>query len=454
SFVDQLTGTRSRAAAFSFSALSPGTTAGPDHPELTSISTPEGAAAFKQEYAGWSISSGTSWDRGLFAPASAPEHYDVAVIITDGDPNVYGDPRPVTRSLHSARFKEIEYGVAAANALKADGTRVIALGVGSNIGLEDISGPIAYDGSNALLADHYALGDYRSAGNALRELATSLCRGSVSVVTEVVPPGNQGDDVSGAAPVGGGWSFNASSGSPGVTGLPSSATTTADGTGTVAFSFGVTGRAQGARVRLAPTMPSGYHLVTQAGENAVCHDLSTGASIAVTRSSGGGFQVPAAATGAVTCNVYVAAGELPGPQPTGGGFPPQGGQSSLTTVGRVSAISDANGSGHIDAGDAISYEFTVTNTSSSPLSDVLVDSPLLGAVLCPLISLAPSASMTCVSHAPYVVTAADAGAGVAVVAAVSRALDGLGGTVSSPTSGVTTSIGDRTTVARTARERP
>ena len=455
--VDALTGTRSRAAAFSFSALSPGAAAGPNHPELTSISTADGAAAFKQEYASWGISSGTSWDRGLFAAASAPEHYDVAVIITDGNPDLYGDPRPAIRSVKATRFKELEYGIASANALKARGTRVIALGVGTGIGLAPISGPTAYNGANALQADRFALSDYQATSTALHELATSLCRGSVSVVTELVPDGNVGDDVSGASPVGAGWSTAASSESTAVTGLPSTATTTADGTGTVVFPLGFSGGAQQAQLRLAPVVPPGYHQVAHAGASAQCLHLGSGSPVPVVDLDAGAFSVQAAPEDALSCTVYVAADPLP-PQtelpPASTGFVGPLLAAPLNATGRVTAISDANGDARLDPGDAISYEFVVVNASADLLTNVLVESPLIGAVVCPDVSLAPATSMTCVGHAPYVVADADAVAGGAAVSAVARAVTGLGYPLSSSATVVTTPIGDQISVAQTVRERP
>ena len=407
SLVDALTGTRSRAAAFSFSALSPGVAAGPNHPELTSVSTPDGASAFKEKYASWAISTGTNWDRGLFVPAAAAEHYDVAVIITDGNPTSYGDPRPATRSVGATRFKELEYGIASANALKAEGTRVIAVGVGSGIGLTPISGPIAYDGSNAAQADSFSLSDFPAAGAALHDLAAELCEGSLSVVTQLVPADNEGEDVSGAVPVGAGWEISGETDSAGVSGLPATLTTTDDGTGTVSFPLGFAVATQAAVVRVTRTAPFGYHLVTQSGENAACHELSGQAPVAVTNVDNG-FQVEARPEAAVSCTLFVA----PDDEPVPGNFifgtldlDP------LTVDGRIVEVRDADGNGQVSAGDAVYYEYGVTNTGSLALHNLRVVSPLVGAVVCPVVDLQPKASTICVGHAPYVLTTADETAG-------------------------------------------
>ncbi|WP_445321665.1 DUF7507 domain-containing protein, partial [Nocardioides sp. GXZ039] len=79
----------------------------------------------------------------------------------------------------------------------------------------------------------------------------------------------------------------------------------------------------------------------------------------------------------------------------------------------VAGINDVNGSGVTDAGDEITYSFTVTNTGNVPLSQVEVDDPKLDNVVCTPTSLAPGDTATCTAD-PYVVTAADETAGTVV----------------------------------------
>ena len=80
----------------------------------------------------------TNWDRGLGAAAAAnspANNFDVAVVITDGNPTAYNQPASGPRQ-HN-RFRETENGIFSANALKQgpDGaaapTRVLAFGVGA-----------------------------------------------------------------------------------------------------------------------------------------------------------------------------------------------------------------------------------------------------------------------------------------------------------------------------------
>ena len=70
------------------------------------------------------------------------------------------------------------------------------------------------------------------------------------------------------------------------------------------------------------------------------------------------------------------------------------------------------------AGDTIDYTFLVTNTGNVTLDPVSIDDPTVGAVGCPVTSLAPGDSTTCT--ATYTLTQADVDAGhVANTASVS-----------------------------------
>ncbi|MFF5402223.1 vWA domain-containing protein [Streptomyces misionensis] len=308
-FTDALTGTPSRLALFSFDQESPSTSVGVNYPRLQSVSTPAGAAAVKSRYADWTLGRGTNWDRALWAVARASEHYDAAVVLTDGNPTRFG-------SLHgdgaNTHFVDVENGIFSANSVKAEDTRVIALGVGkgvegvSGLNLRAISGPTGFDGGNTTTADYFQTTDYGQAGQELRALALGHCTGTLNVVKQIVPPDTAGEDVTGAEPAGPGWTFGASTTTGGVTGLPASETTGADGTGTVTFTPGF-GTNEQAAVTVGETQHPGYELVTQGGRNAVCTDLDTGARVPVENTAtafGPGFTVDVPRQDAVSCTVY------------------------------------------------------------------------------------------------------------------------------------------------------
>ncbi|MFF2628646.1 vWA domain-containing protein [Kitasatospora griseola] len=305
-FADALTGTPSRMALFSFDQASPATTVDRNHPELVPVSTKAGADAFKQLYAGWTLGKGTNWDQGLAAVAAATERYQAVVVITDGNPTRFADDAQGDGS--RTHFRDVENGIFSANAVKATGARIIAVGVGkgvegvSGLNLRALSGPTLYDGTNLLSADYFQTADFPSAGQDLHDLALSRCQGSISVVKQIAPADTTGEDVTGSVNAGPGWTFNATTDDPGIGGLPATATTTDDGTGSVAFRPTFTGTDSGP-VTIAEVQQDGYELVTQGGRNAVCTNLNTGAPAAVT-DQGTAFTVTAPSNEAISCLVH------------------------------------------------------------------------------------------------------------------------------------------------------
>lgn len=296
-FVDSLTGTPSSVALFTFADNAPAVTGA--NLGLTPVSTPAGAQTVKNRIATYTAGFDTNWDRGLYQVAASSTAFDVAVVLTDGNPTVYAaheGPGDLTR------FREVENGIFSANAVKAEGTRVIAVGVGDGLGgapdnLRAISGSTA--GS-----DYYQTDDYAEAGEALRDLALGSCSGSVSVVKQVVPSSTTGETVTGARPSGG-WTFDASTTSAGVTPAVQSGSTVA-GTGAVNFPLQYAGGSSTATVTLSERQQDGFTLVTQASKRAVCTDIATGDPVEVTNDPDDplAFSVDAPATAAITCTVY------------------------------------------------------------------------------------------------------------------------------------------------------
>ncbi|MET7832652.1 VWA domain-containing protein [Micromonospora sediminicola] len=276
-FVDALTGTPSEIALYTFATdatavLNP-----------TPVSDQAGANTVKDAINGLTAGGTTNWDQGLWQIAAAPFDYDAVIILTDGNPTVYGPP-PVQGSGSYTRFVEVENGIFSANAVKAKGTRVVAVGVGAGVsGAPDnliaISGPVAN-------SDYYQTG-YDQLAAVFRELALENCRGTVSVVKKVIPPG--GGDPQPA----GGWTVSSSS--AGVT-PPSAVTDTSTGAVNLAVDLG--GQPSRA-VAIAETPQAGFSLVPQDGLNATC--AASGQPVLVTNNGDFGFNVNALANDAVTC---------------------------------------------------------------------------------------------------------------------------------------------------------
>ena len=127
--------------------------------------------------------------------------FDEAILITDRPPTA-SDLGPAPRGL--TRFFEMEAAILSANAVKAEGTHIVAMQVPTGptaeppASLQAVSGPVA--GS-----DYFQLEDYGALAEALRQWAQDPCRGTVSVVKQVVPSTSPPGTVVGSAPAGG-WS--------------------------------------------------------------------------------------------------------------------------------------------------------------------------------------------------------------------------------------------------------
>ncbi|MHA7986893.1 VWA domain-containing protein [Rathayibacter sp. CAU 1779] len=299
--VNALTGTPSTMSLFTFATNSPAAgAANVNRPGLMPVSTAAGAAAVNGMINGWALpggaEGGTNWDQAFQSVANSTQHYDVVVVITDGNPTYYGNP--VQGPGNRTRFREVENGTFSANAVKAQDTRIVAMGVGAGVAgspdnLRAISGQTA--GS-----DYYQESDYTAAGAALRTLALGNCAGSLTVVKEVVPPGTPANSTTGAQPAGG-WTFGAATATTGVTIDPASGET-ADGTGAVNFALTFTGTTT-ADLTVNEMQQAGYTLHTINGDNAVCTRVDTGANVPITN-AGTGFSVTASSDFPVSCTVY------------------------------------------------------------------------------------------------------------------------------------------------------
>lgn len=312
-FADSLVGTPSRMAVFSFDGSSPpGRGGGENLPDLVPVSTQEGADAFKNQYADWQLGSGTNWDRGIYAVAEAEQEYEVALVITDGNPTRFSAPPMGDGS--NTHIRDVENGIYSANAVKAEGTRLAAFGVGSGLdeisglNLRAISGQNGPDsGADPLDTDYFQISDYEAAGQILSGLMSQLCSGSLTVVKQLVPEGNEGEDVSGSTPAGAGWNFSASSTDPDVGGLPAAQTTTGDGTGSVNFEIVHPTGDGNVPVTVEEAQQPGHTLVTRDGNNAECFDLDDGSPVESVNTGSAeqpGFEVDMPAGAAVSCTVH------------------------------------------------------------------------------------------------------------------------------------------------------
>lgn len=259
-FVDGFAGTPTSMSVFSFSAVSPGGGAS-NHPALLPVSSAAEAAVFKAQYENWTSGGGTSWDRGLAAAANSGNDYDLVVLLTDGNPTVYG-ATPGAGSSAFNSFQDIDAGIFSANQLKAGGTRVVALGAGpaitaaSSFNLRAVSGPTEN-------VDYFRATDFTVAAQILADLAVANCQGSIQVQKMIVPVGG---GISDAVPAPAGWQFAASTSATGLAVTPASATTPAGGL--VSFGLNFTPPTTSGAVQILESQQAGYELLPSARPNA------------------------------------------------------------------------------------------------------------------------------------------------------------------------------------------
>jgi hypothetical protein len=289
-FVDALTGTPSSVGLYTFASHAPANTSNNANHELTPVSTHESAAKVNARISGLTVQGGnagaTNWDTGLGQIAADTTKYDVALVLTDGNPTVYGPSAQGPGSY--TRFIEAENGIFSANALKAKGTTVLGVGIGSvgrsKANLASISGP--REGTDFFATDFVEL------ASLLTKLALKNCQGTVNVVKQVVPASAPGD-LAAASPAPG-WHFTAQA--PEVE--PRAGHT--DENGAISFA---TATSSSQPVTITETEQDGYQLIRPGGQNASCKN-SAGHAVPVTNAPGAGFTVDALANQSVTCVVY------------------------------------------------------------------------------------------------------------------------------------------------------
>ena len=181
-FVDALAGTPSSIAIASFATAAPA--AGNTDLAPTAVVDAAGVTAVKAAIAALSRPAGTdrytNWDAAF---RSVVGQSDVVVLFTDGNPTVHGVPAvhpPVATGLD-----QLDGGVLSANAVKAAGARVMAVGVGD---LDQLSTPNLALVSGPVENTDYAVTTFADVDTVFRSLADALCpRPEVPVVPFPAP---------------------------------------------------------------------------------------------------------------------------------------------------------------------------------------------------------------------------------------------------------------------------
>ena len=252
-----LNGTPSRMSVNTFATFGPDGTNSPI--PSRSVATSDSVDSLSEEIDALqrvpSNSGGTNWDRGL-GQLDGTNH-DLVLFVTDGKPTAYGvpgaDPGNDDRGTRTDQI-DIDTAVESANSLKSQGTKVVGLGVGSEINEDNIklvSGQTEDD-------DYYVVSDYSQLADQLREIATKSCRGTLNV-TKLIDPGAGQHGVETDVYRGEGWTISSPDSTDGAEKI-----TNADGT--VSFRL----KTPAEDVQATEVQQAGYRLQQQSGENAIC----------------------------------------------------------------------------------------------------------------------------------------------------------------------------------------
>lgn len=255
--IQALVGTNSSVGLHTFSSQSP-------HNGIEKLPVSVASAASAQpmiDYiTGFTRGSGgtTAWNAAFDRVTSLNLDYDAVLMVTDGYPNAL-DP-----------------AIVAANTMKANGTRIVGVGVGSGVNeatIKQISSPDAY----------YSAASFDVLADALKDAALESCKGSVNI-TKLVDAAD-GTDPAAAA----GWTFN------GAGSVEGSATTADSGVATLTYTDAQTS------VTITEAAKPRFAIKQQNGFNAVC--TINGAALTVTNVANGFQFGPLADTDVVICTV-------------------------------------------------------------------------------------------------------------------------------------------------------
>ncbi|WP_217135830.1 SpaA isopeptide-forming pilin-related protein [Leucobacter chinensis] len=289
--VDAYVGTPSNLALFTFSQKSPSTGSSSsqktqNYPELRAVRTSSQANQFKQLYKSWTLGSGTNWDAGLHAVATAEQQYDTLIVITDGDPTAYGTPGFEGTSVSNPRLKDVEAAIFSANLLKGKGTRIVNFMVGDyvkpsshNLNVPLISGPVQNE-------DWFVSSNYDQAAQQLAKFAKNSCQGTVEVTKRVVDAqrysvGMTQTQLDAISEPAAGWELSATPTAP-LT-IPAGAEEQeTKHNGKALFPVKFTDPATSGDITIRETQKDGYSIVPVNGKNLACVEANDGVQISVT----------------------------------------------------------------------------------------------------------------------------------------------------------------------------
>ena len=275
---------------------------------VTPVSTQTGADTVNGWINGLTAGGSTNWDRGIDQVAESGTRFDVAIVITDGNPTVYGN-RPGAGQLHPPpRGRERHLLGQRGEGRRRPGSIAFGVGAGVSGSPNNLDLDLRPDRQQRLLPDHRLHAGRRGAAGARPRQLPGHHLGRQAGRAEhgarrVRSPARCRPAAGSSAP------RRRRAASPSPRRPARRRRPAARSTSTSTFPGGTTT----APVTVTETQQAGYTLVQQGGLNATCRRLDTNAAVTVTNSGATGFVVTAATAFPVSCTVYNRAPHPPRP---------------------------------------------------------------------------------------------------------------------------------------------
>lgn len=381
--VDALAGSGSSVALFTFAETAPRNTTNTGR-NWDSMPIDQGTnrQTIKNRIDAYTTGEGTNWDRGVWQVAASSTHFDLAIMVTDGLPTFSGSP--ATGPGNSTQFSQVERAVFSANALKAENTRVLAVGVGEGLSgdaanLRAVSGTVGHvAGQSGITSDYF-----QTPWTELTTVLSSIAKGATCQATIEVQKQTKAYGTSEFVAGGSGWTFAASS-TQGTLSSPAQQTTGSGGTASWTVKFASPHPATPASVSLSEVL--GSHADAGWVLDSITCTLN-GNTVNVSKPTA---TVSVTSGDALKCTFKNVQSLVP--------------DIDVVKTAWLDGV-QINDGDDVVSGTSVTWKYLVTNTGQTTLTNVVVTDDQVSGVSCPKTQLVTGESMTCTATGP--VTALD-----------------------------------------------
>ena len=386
--VDALKGTNSSMALYTFSDNSPrnDTDDGRNWPSM-SIDPGNNADTIKKRIDAYNTGGGTNWDSAMWQAANVADPYDLVVVVTDGMPTYsMGNTNNNGGNGSKTNFDEIESAVFSANAVKAKGSRLMAVGVGDGVAngapnLAAISGSTKHTTGGSINDADYFQAGWEELADLMASVAKgATCRADIEIDKKTLAYG-----ASTPAPGGAGWTFGVTASAPGT--LSPTAKQTTGETSKVAYQvkFQTPKPATSSKVSIEELLTQAQTADGWALDAVECR--INGQKVSVTKDA---INLNVTVGDAVKCTVTNKQSLVPGIdiEKKAWDTPTAAGLDGAKEIKAGETVTD---------GRTVTWTYLVKNTGKTPLDGITVVDDKLPAssVKCPKTRLNPGETMTC-----------------------------------------------------------